>query len=166
MSMSKTPKKINYIQTTFEELERQALSRLSSKEYKEGRFRIIDTLRAAIRSAIKSSHRDIYQIAGEMSHLLGETITKDVIYSWTRESDELNGRQKRHIPAEYIPAFCEAAESDEPLIVLSLKRGVFFPGPKAIEAEIGQYKKELRRIKKELKQREILLAELGRRFAQ
>jgi len=71
----------------------------------QGSFQIIEKLKNALRDAIKGSPFSRHQIAGEMSHLLGETITKEQIDSWTRESDEINGRPGRHIPAEYLRRF-------------------------------------------------------------
>jgi hypothetical protein len=50
-----------------------------------GQFRVIDGLRHEMREAIKHCSLSRHQIAGEMSHLLNETITKEQIDSWTRE---------------------------------------------------------------------------------
>lgn len=89
-----------------------------TKPTSEGQFKIIDQLRASIRAAIKASPLSRYQIAGEMSHLLGEDISKEMIDSWTRESDEINGRPGRHIPAEYLPAFCTVTRDNEPMMII------------------------------------------------
>lgn len=100
----------------------------------KGRFAIIEPLRDSLRSAIKTCPLSRHQIAGEMSHLLGETIMKEMIDSWTRESDEINGRPGRHIPAEYLPAFCRVTGSNEPIIIMGRLTGLFvLPGPEADE---------------------------------
>jgi hypothetical protein len=102
-----------------------------------GQFKCVDRLRAAIRAAIKSCPLSRHQIAGEMSHLLGETISKESLDSWTRKSDERNGRPGRHIPAEYLPAFCRATGDTTPLEIMGQMIGLFvLPGQDALRSEI------------------------------
>ena len=127
----------------------------------QGKFRIINDLKAAMRQAIKNSPLSVHQIAGEMSHLLNEGITADVIYSWTRESDEMNGRPGRHIPAEYLPAFCEAVRDTEPLMIMGRVAGVFvLPGPEALRAEIQKLDEEINRAKTRKRKRMMFLREM------
>jgi len=116
--------------------------------------------------AIKGCPLSIYQIAGEMSHLVGITITADQIYSWTRESDEVNGRQARHIPAEYLPAFCKATGSTEPLGLLGEVAGVFvLPGPEALRAEIQRLDEEIAGARKRKRRRMMFLKEISQQSA-
>ena len=130
-------------------------------EPEEGELRVIEQLRAALRKAIKKSSLSRHQIAGEMSHLLGETITKKMIDSWTRRSDEVNGRRPRHIPAEYLPAFCKATGNNDPLTLLGNKVGMFvLPGPEALRSEIQKLDEELNRLKAEKKKRVFFLREM------
>jgi hypothetical protein len=128
---------------------------------REGQFRCVDRLQGAMRMAIKNCPLSIYQIAGEMSHLLGATITSDQIYSWTRESDELNGRPVRHIPFEYIPAFLKATGSIEPLRAAAELVGFFvFEGPEAMRAELQHLDDKIRELQGEKRKRQVFLKEM------
>ena len=124
----------------------------------EGQFRIIDQLRSSLRKAIKDTPLSIHQIAGEMSHLLGESISSDQIYSWTRSSDELNGRPGRHIPAEYLPAFCQVTQCSEPIALLGNRIGLFvMPGPEVLRAEIQKLEEEIKNRQARKKERLMFL---------
>jgi len=135
-----------------------------------GQFRIIEDLRASMRLAIKNCPLSVHQIAGEMSHLLNETITKEQIYSWTREDQrsEIAGLGsdedkwiRRHIPGEYLPAFCQATGSVEPLKVLGRPCGIFvMPGPEALRAEIQKLDEEIREAQARKKKRMLFLREM------
>lgn len=116
-----------------------------------------------MRSAIKASPLSRHQVAGEMSHLCGESITKEMIDSWTRESDEINGRPCRHIPAEYLPSFCKVTNSNEPLRIMGELVGLFvLPGPEALRAEIRRMEEDIRKIQDRKRRREIFLKEMER----
>lgn len=160
MSMSKTRPGSDAQTTIFDLLkEPDAASRKA-----EGSFCVVCQLRAALRDAIKKSQLSVHQLAGEISHLLGCTITAEQIYSWTRVSDEKNGRPGRHVPAEYLPAFCRATGSREPLRVLGDLLGVFvLPGPEALRAEIQRLDEDIRKAKRQKQKRQVFLAELERR---
>ena len=137
------------------------LSESQPQQPTEGQFRIIDPLKVSLRSAIKACPLSRHQIGGEMSHLLGETITKEKIDSWTRESDEMNGRPGRHIPAEYLPAFCHVTDCNEPIMIMGRMSGVFMlPGPEALRAEIQKLEEEIQRAKSRKKKRMIFLKEM------
>ena len=126
-----------------------------------GRLKIIDALKQSLRSAIKTSPLSRHQIAGEMSHLLDETISKEMIDSWTRESDEMNGRTPRHIPAEYLPAFCSVTGDNEPLMIMGRVAGMFvLPGPEALRAEIQRIDEEINTAKARKKKRILFLREM------
>ena len=129
-----------------------------------GEMRIRDRLRGAMCSAIKASPLSRHQIAGEMSHLTGETITKEMIDSWTRESDELNGRPARHIPAEYLPAFCRVTVCNEPLRIMGEPVNMYvLPGPEALRAEIQKIDEEIRDRQARKKTRMVFLKEMERK---
>jgi len=133
----------------------------SPKTPSDGHYKIIDQLRAALRTAIKECSLSRYQIAGEMSTLLDQTVTKEVLDSWTRESDEINGRPGRHIPAEYLPAFCQVTKNNEALIVMGRKVGLFvLPGPEALRAEIQKLDEQIQQVKNRKKKRVMFLREL------
>lgn len=128
----------------------------------KGQFRVIEDLRESLRAAIKDSPLSRHQIAGEMSHFVQETITKEQIDSWTRESDEVNGRPSRHIPAEYLPAFCQVTGSREPLEVMGRLCGAFvLPGPDALRAEIQKIEENIKAAHDQKRQRLALLKAIG-----
>lgn len=159
--MSKLKSKIDNKQITiFEYL--QSLSRSSqTTPENEGEFSVIARLRVSLRVAIKSSPLSRHQIAGEMSHLLGESITKEIIDSWTRESDEINGRPGRHIPAEYLPAFCKITGCNETLVILGKMVGLFIlPGPEALRAEIQKIDEQIKSAQSKKKKRMMFLKEM------
>ncbi len=84
-------------------------------------FNIDLLLRETLVQAIKESPHSRFQIAAQMSDLLGIEISKTMIDSWTAESREGINR----FPACYLPAFCHAVESIEPLKVLADLVGSF-----------------------------------------
>lgn len=130
----------------------------------EGKFRIVEQLRASIRAAIKECPLSRHQIAGEMSHLLGETITKEKIDTWTRWSDETNGHPRRHIPAEYLPAFCRVTGSNEPLIIMGRMVGLFvLPGPEALRAEIQKLEEQIKSAQARKRKRLMFLKEMEKK---
>lgn len=128
----------------------------------EGRFNVVEQLRGSMRDCIKGCPLSRHQIAGEMSHILGETVTKETIDSWTRESDELNGRARRHIPAEYLPAFCHVTKCHDPLVIMGKMTGMFvLPGPEALRAEIQKLDEDIRDKQAQKKKRLLFLREMG-----
>jgi len=107
-----------------------------------GHFRIIEDLRESLRTAIKNSSFSRHQIAGEMSPLLQETVTKEQIDSWTRESDEMTGRA----PIEVMGRLCGA---------------FVLPGPDALRAEIQKIEEEIKAAHDQKRQRIALLKVIG-----
>lgn len=122
----------------------------------EGSLNVKERLRASLNAAIKQCNLSRHQIAGEMSHLIGADITRTQIDSWTAESKELN-----RIPAEYLPAFCRATGSIEPMRILAEAAGAFaMPGPDAIRSEIQKLREQSRKINAELRKREIFVSQM------
>lgn len=159
--MSKKKTKTDDKQITIFEYLRSLSQSNQTASGNEGKFRVIARLRASLRVAIKSSPLSRHQIAGEMSHLLGESITKEIIDSWTRESDEINGRPGRHIPAEHLPAFCQVAGSNEPIVILGEMIGMFvLPGPEALRAEIQKISEQIKSAQSKKKKRMMFLKEM------
>jgi len=158
--MSKSRQKIDDRQLSiFQRL--QELQQLTTDTSQEGQLKVIDRLRRGLKAAIKSCPLSRHQIAGEMSHLLGETITKEMIDSWTRESDELNGRPGRHVPAEYLPAFCKVTASIGPLQLLGRTAGAFvLEGPEALRSEIQKFDDEIAKLKEKKRKRLVFLREM------
>lgn len=134
------------------------------KQTTAGAFDITLKLRQSMADAIKGCPLSVDQIAGEMSHLTGSEITKTIIYSWTRmtKSDGSNEPNDRHIPAEWLPAFCRVTGSNEPILIMgAMVRLVMVPEPHALEAEIRKEEEKLRKQQQEIKRRKALLAEIS-----
>ena len=125
----------------------------------EGSLNITEKLRAAMVCAIRTSGKDRFQIAGELSHLVGRQITKAMLDSWTAESKPGN-----RPPADILPAFCKVTSSTEPIEVLNEPAGIFgLPGPDALRAEIQKYAEQEKRARSEKRKREAFLGEMERR---
>jgi len=99
--------------------------------------------------------RDI--IAGRMSELTGREITRAMLDSWTSSA-----KQKHRFPAEFLPAFCTAVSSDEPISFLARKSGIFtMPDKDVLMAEMAR-KIELREsANREIKKIKMFLHEMG-----
>ena len=156
--MSKTRRRIDDKQLSIFDLVRD----LSNTQLPtDGQYKIIDQLKTSIRTAIKECSLSRYQISGEMSTLLDHKVTKEMLDSWTRESDEMNGRPGRHIPAEYLPAFCRVTGNNGPLIVMGRKVGLFvLPGPEALRAEIQKLDEQMKKVRDKKKRRVMFLREM------
>jgi len=166
--MSKLRRRIDKNQLTIFDLVKEYST---SSSPTAGQLKIIEPLRASMRKAIKDCPLSRHQIAGEMSHLLNETITKEQIDSWTREdqrseigglgADDEDRWIRRHIPGEYLPGFCQATGSVEPLKVLGRPCGIFImPGPEALRAEIQKLDEEIREAQARKKKRMFFLREM------
>ncbi len=106
--------------------------------------------------AINASGLSRWEVAGRMSHLLDCEITKYQIDAWTAES-----KDSHRIPAEYLPAFCVATNSSEPLQILAEVSGMFcLPGADALRAELQRLDEEAKRIAAEKRKRMMFLREL------
>ena len=67
----------------------------------------------AFSKAISRSKKSRYQIAAEMSELVGKEITKSMLDSWTAES-----HHEHRFPCEFLPAFCVVCNDYNPLRIL------------------------------------------------
>lgn len=120
-------------------------------------------LRDALAGAIKGCQLSIHQIAGEMSHLVGRTITAEMIYSWTRRSDEINGRAPRYIPADFLPSFCRVTGDNTPLLIMVELTGSFLvPGAEALRAEIQRMDEARKDLGDQIRRRRVLLEGFGK----
>lgn len=156
MSTSKTKRKIDDMQLNIFDYIKSISEQSSQPSSTEGKFRIINELRSSLSSAIKACPLSRHQIAGEMSHLSGEAITKEQIDSWTAES-----KVDRHIPAEYLPAFCQTVGCNEPLVILCKLLNLFIvPSMEVLRAEIQKLDEEHRMIKAKKKKRLMFLREM------
>jgi hypothetical protein len=126
------------------------LQDLRPKTNRFASFNIDLQLREAISEAIRRCQSSRFQIAARMSELLGLEISKSMIDSWTAESREGVNR----FPACYLPAFCEAVGSLEPLrIMVDLLGAYVIEGEEAILTEMGRIDDQ----KKKLSDREKAL---------
>jgi hypothetical protein len=122
----------------------------------QGQCNVERELRQAMSDAIKNCTPSVFQIAGEMSHLLGETITSDMIYSWTSES-----KNKHQVWATRLAAFCRVTGCNRPMEILVQAAGMFcLPGPEALRAEIQRLREAEKKASRERKKRELFLHEL------
>ena len=122
----------------------------------EGVANVRERLRLALCTAIKQCPLSRWEIAGRMSHLLGQEISKYQIDTWTAES-----KDGHRLPGEYLPAFCLVTADHGPLRVLAETAGLFaLPGPDALRSEIRRLEEESRRINQERRKRELFLKEM------
>jgi len=93
-----------------------------------------------------------------MGELLNQDISKYMLDTWTAESKEYH-----RFPAEFLPAFCEAVGSFEPLRILAEKAGVFMlAGPEALRAEINKIEQEIKQLQKQRQKRLAFLEEVNK----
>lgn len=122
-----------------------------------GSFDIDRQFRESISAALKACPYSRYQVAARMSELVGIEITKSMLDSWTAESKE-----QHRFPAIFLPAFCEASGSTEPIKILGRQLGIFIlPGPEALRAEIRKIDEEIQAKQNEKKKRVMFLKEMG-----
>ena len=120
-----------------------------------GSLNMAHRLRGALNQALKDAADSRELVAGRMSELTGTTITKAQIDAWTAEA------KPHRMPAEYLPAFCVATGSNDPLRILGEAAGVFvLRGPDAIRAEIQQLTEKDKKVKAEIRKRELFLKEM------
>ena len=121
-----------------------------------GSFNIDTAFREAISEALKRCPRSRWEVAGRMSELTGQEISKSMLDSYTAESKE-----QHRFPAIFLPAFCEAVGCSEPLTILGRLVGVFvLPGPEALRAEIRKLEEEIERKQSEKRKRMVFLKEM------
>ena len=139
----------------------QAIQEAKSRKLDDaGSMRCMSELQQAMRTALKACPLSRYEVAGRMSHLLNEEISKSMIDAWTCESKADD--PGRHVPAEFLPAFCSAVGSHEPMDVLDEKAGrIALDGLDAMRAEIHRMKEESRNLMREVRKREELLEVYG-----
>jgi hypothetical protein len=156
MSISK--QKIDTRQITiFDYLERRQAEREQAVP-RAGALDIDRRFRETVSDALKHCKLSRFGVAARMSELCGVEITKSQLDSWTAESKE-----SHRFPAIYLPAFCEAVGSTEPLVLLSELMGVFvLPGPTALRAEIRKIEEEISVKQKEKRKRMMFLSEMER----
>lgn len=125
----------------------------------EGSCNIKTRLRVALKSALKASPLSRAQVVGEMGHLLGDgvEVSQYMLDTWTAES-----KDGHRIPAEYLPAFCIATGSREPLVALAEASGWFaLPGPDALRSQMQRLDEEAKRLAAKRRELSVLLKTAG-----
>ena len=99
--------------------------------------------------------RDI--IAGRMTELTSRQITRFMLDSWTSSA-----KQKHRFPAEYLPAFCVAVGSEQPISFLASKCGVFtLPDRDVLRAELARKIEKREEVNREIKKIKMFMEEIG-----
>lgn len=153
--MAKKPTKTDSAQLSLLDLIERA-EHMREEPAAQGCLCIEAQLRRALSEAIKGCSLSIHQVAGEMSHLLGETITAEMIYSWTAES-----KTHHQIWGSRLPAFCRVTGARRPMEIVAEAAGLFtLPGPEALRAEIQKLREAEQAAARERKKRELFLREM------
>ena len=114
---------------------------------KPGAYDVAAEIRGWASAALKGSPRSRYQIAADMSELIGTEVTKSMLDAWTAESKE-----GHRLPAEFIPALCAATNNYDYFEVCGrLLGGRFFTGMEALDAQAGQVQAQIEDLKRQLR---------------
>lgn len=104
-------------------------------------------LRALISNVLKECPKDRHEIAAVMSRLIGQTITKHQLDSWTAES-----REGWRFPLEYLPALEVACETHQVTAwLVGIRGGKMLIGKDALEAELGKLTRQQQEISQRAK---------------
>ena len=105
---------------------------------------------------LKSSPNSREIVAARMSELIGETITKHQLDSWTAES-----RDGWRFPLEYLPAFEVAVETTGLIAwAANIRGGKILMGKEALDAEIGKLERLKEDATKRIRQYKQALGEM------
>ncbi|WP_035218577.1 hypothetical protein [Desulfatibacillum aliphaticivorans] len=131
---------------------------LKSAPSTEGTANVREKLRISIKHALKQCPLSRVQVAGEMSHLLGDVeISRYMLDTWTAESKE-----GHRFPAEYLPAFCRVTDNTEPLELLAEASGCFaMPGQDALRAQMQKIEEEIKRLSSQKRTMSVLIKTAG-----
>ncbi len=125
------------------------------KQATPGKRCISAQLNFAARTSLKQAPKSRETIAEEMSFLTGQEVTIHMINSWAAES------HPHRLPAEMVPAFCEATGCDAVAMVINDSLGKHvLPGVDALRSEIQKLDEETKRLAKEKAKRVLFLKEL------
>jgi len=151
--MSKLKKRVDGQYSLFDLIHRISEDR---PEPDPGGLNVRYQLQGIITETIKRCTLTRREIAGKMSRLLNQEISKYMLDPWTAESKEYH-----RFPAEYLPAFCQAVGSYKPLRFLAEMAGVFvLPGAEALRSEIRKIEEDIKKLHG-IKKRVMFLEEMG-----
>lgn len=124
-------------------------------EVAPGRLCISARLMAAVRAAVKQAPKSRETLADEMTELTGADITVHSINSWCAES------HPHRLPAEFVPALCQATGSTEPMQIMAEASGLFaLPGPDALRADMQRDVERKKELDRKIRQKEALIKAL------
>lgn len=128
----------------------------SNKNNNLGGLNIMSEFNQIISRLISRSKLSRYQITSQMSELLNQEITVNMLNGWTADSHE-----QHRFPAAFLPAFCQVVKSYEPLKFLAEKMGMFLlPGEEALRSEIQKLSEDISELTKEKDKRLYFLSEI------
>lgn len=156
--MSNNRRKLDTRQISLFEMVQKHMENMNPKM---GTLNISSKLKTILSKCISQSKYSVPQIACRMTEYLdnGETdgvvITHHMIYAWCSQSKE-----GHRIPADFIPAFCYAVESFEPIEFLAQQTDRYLmPGPEALRSEIQKIDEQMEKLKEEKNRRLLFLKE-------
>ncbi|MDW7646447.1 MAG: hypothetical protein SCI25_15575 [Desulfuromonadales bacterium] len=151
--MTKPSKKTVIDERQMSLFELLSLERSERIEQAPGALCVSSKLMVAVKAAIKAAPKSRETLADEMSLLVGAEISVHMINSWVSDS------HPHRLPAEFLPALCQACGSTAPLRVLADASGLFaLQAPDALRAEIQQYDEVESQARAEKRKRKALLA--------
>ncbi len=113
-------------------------------------------LRHLLSEQLKTCPRSREIVAARMSELIGESITKHQLDSWTAES-----REGWRFPLEYLPAFEVAVETTVVTTwIAGIRGGRVIMGKEALDVEIGKLERLKDDAAKRIKQLKQAMGEM------
>lgn len=120
-----------------------------------GSVNIQAELKEAIAKAMAESGLSRFEIAGKMSDLLAQDVSKYQLDSWVAES-----KDGHRMPAEFLAAFCMVTTWN-PLELICKKLGLFImPGYDALRSEIQLFEERIKDLQREKNKRKVFLEEM------
>lgn len=146
MARKKQEQVSNGLQPSLFELVKEDERKRAACNQAPGSFNISCRLRSELSEGLKRSMMSRYEVAAQMSELLGLEVTKSQLDSWTAESKEYH-----RFPAEYLPAFCQVTGYKEPIRMMArLIQCYLLESEEALLAELGR----IDQIKRDLSKKE------------
>lgn len=112
-----------------------------------GKASIDAAIRSIISESLKQSPMSRYEIAGQMSDILGVEISKSQLDAWSAESKE-----NHRFPLVYSGAFCRATQDNSlARYMADMCGGYFIQGEDAIRLELGKIEEQKQRLSRKEK---------------
>jgi hypothetical protein len=153
--MTKNPKRIVTSEGQMDMFDMLKQEQAEQAHAAPGKRCISAQLNFAAKKSLKQAPKSREMIAEEMSFLTGQDVTIHMINSWAAES------HPHRLPAEMVPAFCDATGCDAVAMVINDSLGKHvLPGVDALRSEIQKLDEEAKRVAKEKQKRVLFLREL------